>query len=184
MFLRSLPYRLPWNFEIAMIALVFYSMGYVTQIYDLAEVLADSLTAAIVFLVALAGCLIAGWFNGPIDMNMGVVGTPALLYLGGLSGGVICIILAMRAPRLQLIILLAQNSLVILVLHITVLQGMMRVGILTLGNTFVTTVPDTWAYSLSVTVITIAVCLLVSRPLRRYLPWTIGMYEPARAASP
>jgi acyltransferase len=182
-FLHALPYRLPWNFEIAMVALVFYTMGYMTQIYDLAGALADSLTAAIVFPVALACCLIAMWLNGPIDMNMGVVGTPALLYLGGFAGVVVCIILAMRTPRLQLIILLAQNTLVILVLHSTILLGMKRVSILILGNTFVITVSDTLAYSLGATTVTIAVCLLVSRPLRSYLPWIIGMHDPARATS-
>ena len=176
--LHLCPFRLPWNLEIAMAAIVFYAMGYLSKTLHLTNFLARDSNALLAFPVALAVCIGIVLVNGPIDMDNGVLGRPEFYYLGGLGGIVACIIIAMRMPYSRVVSFIAKNTLAILAMHSPLLFLLRKTA-----NHFwglgIQGVSHILTYTVSATVISITMALLVSIPLRAYAPWTLGLRSPS-----
>jgi fucose 4-O-acetylase-like acetyltransferase len=172
--LLLLPFRLPWNLEIAMMAVVFYAAGHAVREWDLNALLRRRTTASVALALGSACFALAVFLNGPADMNMGRIGLLPLFYLGGMAGILAAIVLAQRVPRFTFVEVMARNTLVILGLQLPLYDGLKRIFLGALETRF-QGVSDTWMYSVTATTIVISICLLLARPLRRFVPWAVGV---------
>jgi len=116
LFALSIP-RLPWNLDVALCALVFYSAGHA---WGSREVTADSIPwigrlisclifAAIVYWVSL--------WNGRVDMNCRGFGNPLLFYIGAFSGIIAVSFIAKSLSHVRWLVAVGIASVVIFPMH-------------------------------------------------------------------
>jgi acyltransferase len=172
-------YRLPFGLLPAMIALLFFQAGYYFRRFAVSDRIpqrAGGILLALLFVVSLAAPL-----NGAVgiaDMN---VNQPLLFLLFAFNGILMSVLFVQRAGVLSgLLALVGRHSLAILVLHMLVIKSV-KVGFLVVfGVDFAT-----MEYSLLLGLAVLAISTLVMIPciyvIDRWLPFTLGRFNVARA---
>lgn len=109
--------RLPWSADVALIAVVFYGAGFLTQqrLQTNAMPAEGRLVAAILLLLGIN--LGLGFRNGPIDLNLNDIASPLLFYPAAFAGIAFFVLLARRLPPSRTAAWLGRNTLLILALH-------------------------------------------------------------------
>jgi acyltransferase len=172
-------YRLPFGLLPAMIALLFFQAGYYFRRFAVSDRIpqrAGGILLALLFVVSLAAPL-----NGAVgiaDMN---VNQPLLFLLFAFNGILMSVLFVQRAGVMSgLLALVGRHSLAILVLHMLVIKSV-KVGFLVVfGVDFAT-----MEYSLLLGLAVLAISTLVMIPciyvIDRWLPFTLGRFNVARA---
>jgi acyltransferase len=172
-------YRLPFGLLPAMIALLFFQAGYYFRRFAVSDRIPQrvgGILLALLFVVSLAAPL-----NGAVgiaDMN---VNQPLLFLFFAFNGILMSVLFVQRAGVLSgLLALVGRHSLAILVLHMLVIKSV-KVGFLVVfGVDFAT-----MEYSLLLGLAVLAISTLVMIPciyvIDRWLPFTLGRFNVARA---
>jgi acyltransferase len=163
-----LGFRLPWNFDLAGAALVFFGLGHLLQ----KEQLPSKKILGWVGLLVLPGWVLLVWLNGPVDMNTMQFGRLWLFYLGAGAGIFLTVALSHWVPNNRLSCWLSANTIVIFPLHQLMFSFFNGVFVLVLGLplAFKTTLFASILYSS----LAIALCVPVAYLIRRYAPFMIG----------
>ncbi|MDQ0207168.1 acyltransferase family protein [Alkalicoccobacillus murimartini] len=111
---------LPWSILVALTAIVFYGLGYLTKhVWSTISWPFVIPAVSLLFFVTY----VAHTFNSErIDMRGNVYGEVWFFYLGAIAGAVAIILLAHKLARFNFLVYLGQFSIVILVLHFTALN--------------------------------------------------------------
>ncbi len=165
------PVRLPWGFEIALIALPFYALG---QALALRRTLLSraNLTTALSMLLFAALQFICIAYNGRVDMNFISLENPLLFYLGAFFGIGALSCLASFLPPLNLFERLSDASILAFPLHRTLFSVFSAFG-LWFGCDMQAFKLSMWG-SLSYTVGALLVSVLLLPWVRRCCPMLIG----------
>ena len=166
-----LPLRLPWGFEIALLALPFYALGQILALRD-ALLPRAGLNAVLLLLLFTTLQFICIALNGRVDMNFISLGNPLLFYLGAFSGIGALSCLVTFLPPLSVFSRLADAAILAFPLHRTLFSVFSAFGLLLLH--------DLQAFKLSVwgsvsyTVGALLVSVLLLPWVRRRCPVLIG----------
>ena len=171
---RALPFRLPWNAELALTTVVFFGAGYLMRdtLFKLSRPKPSHAFAA------LSACLLcqalAVRYNGRVDLATVIFGNLFLLYLGAFSGIFFWVVVAMHAPYSRVATSVSVNTDVIFPLHTQVFSLMTAVGVIVFG------LPRRFHDgSLPIAVFYTVVCMVTLTPLggviRRHIPWAVGV---------
>lgn len=166
-----LPMRMPWGFEIALIALPFYALGQACVSGATRQPRIGSNTALLGFFFA-AVQLICIALNGRVDMNFISLGNPLLFYLGAVSGiGALGCLVAFLPP-LSMMNRLADAAIIAFPLHRTLFSLFSAFGLL-LFHDLQAFKLSVWG-SISYTVLALLVSVLLLPWVRRLFPAFIG----------
>ncbi|MEC1449983.1 acyltransferase family protein [Bacillus haynesii] len=111
--------KLPWNIEVALTAIVFYSAGFLLK-NNLKE-MRDRRTLLLTLLLFIAvGCLQT--LNVRVDMRANEYGNMAIFYITSFLGTAGVIFSSFKLEKAKLLQFLGKNSLIILVLHYPVIR--------------------------------------------------------------
>ena len=120
---KFLPFRMPWNAEIALTALFFYGLGYITKRENLISYFDtdEKRYIIILFFVSLFGAVILSLESMPVyDLNY--LGSYAIFtYVSALFGILAMISLAKLINRNTLLEYLGRNTYIILAFHLSAL---------------------------------------------------------------
>lgn len=178
--LWKLPFRLPWSFEIALIAQVFYGAGFFlrnSKHKDFRFGLSSWMACLVICLAVLAFSV---KLNGQVDMNRAIFKNPLFFYSGAFSGIGICLLISKIFPYLGLISRIAREAIIIFSLHL------LAISIITGFAVFILKLPldfiyDYFLIALLYVLITFCMLLPTAAFIRRFFPWMVGR---KRAVSP
>lgn len=166
-----LPVRLPWDVEIALIALPFYALGQTLALRDAWFPRAGLSTVLLLLLfAALQFTCIA--LNGRVDMNFISLGNPLLFYLGAASGIGALACLVTLLPQLSVFARLADAAVLAFPLHRTLFSVFSACGLLLVHDLQAFKL-SAWG-SVSYTVGALLVSVLLLPWVRRCCPLLIG----------
>jgi acyltransferase len=106
-----------WNFDVALIALAFFTAGYIAQgvnISPMAWPVAWRGIAALLVLLMFAAAVV---LNGRVDMNGRAFGTPVWYYVGAFAGIALSAVLANCIANVSFVKILGRASIVIFPVH-------------------------------------------------------------------
>lgn len=109
--------KLPWGIETALIALLFYSAGFMTRTTPPIKLPSQKFWPPIIACITLVIQIIGVQLNGRVDMNNGVYKSLILFYLTAFSGIIFWWIVAKSLPRIKLLSKIASETIVIFPLH-------------------------------------------------------------------
>jgi fucose 4-O-acetylase-like acetyltransferase len=171
---KFLPFRMPWNMEIALTALFFYGLGYITKRENLLSYLEsdEKIYIVVLFFVTLFGAVILSLESMPVyDLNY--LGSYTIFtYMSALFGILAMLALAKLINRNRVLEFLGRNTYIILAFHLSALyflHGIFR----RLGVDFESTMhSDIWAlvYLLSSFLLLLPVIFVINR----YLPFVLN----------
>lgn len=165
-------FRLPWNVDIALTAVVFYGGGYLCKGYVLGEMKSTSWR----WLVMISSLILYVTFsllNRKVALVAGVYGNYAFFYLAAFSGIYFWMELAYVIPASQLLSKIGQNTLTIFSLHLLVFPFI--TAILVYGLKMPSQLKfESASLSVAYVVISILVLLPVSDFINRYVPFVLG----------
>lgn len=173
--------RLPFALDILPVALLFYAIGATAgRSARLPRSIAMGCTAAV--LVAVPWVLLA-WSNGRVDINQLRFGASAWKFLiASLLGSSTVLLASPLAARSTLLRWMGRNTLLILCTHILVFFVLS--GVASLAGLFPPGVKPDAAWAVTVSIISIGLCLPMRWLFVRYAPWALGLRkETARATA-
>jgi acyltransferase len=160
--------RLPWNIDLAGVALVFYGLGQLVKDRQLPP------RSAFAWLMAAALPVWIGsvWVNGRVDMNTMQFGWLGLFYAGALVGILLLVAGVQFLPENRLTRWISENTIIIFPLHQLMFSVFTGVGVrlLNLPPDF----KESLAASLAYTLLALAFSAPTAYLLRRYMPFLIG----------
>jgi len=165
-------FRLPWNVDIALTAVVFYGGGYLSKGYVLGQMKASS-WRWLVMAMGLIFYVTFSLLNRKVALVAGVYGNYAFFYLAAFSGICFWTELAYVIPTSRLLSKIGQNTLTIFSLHLLVFPFI--TAILVYGFMMPPQLKfESASLSVAYAVISILVLLPVSDVINRYLPFILG----------
>lgn len=140
--------RMPWGFEIALIALPFYYFGYLFK-KNIKYLTPKSISLRIILCITFL-CLhyLFQLSNARVDMNAVSFGVPWLFYIGSFLGIIWMYLLSILLPPFALFRKIAQSSIVIYLLHRLFFSIISATGMIFFGeiNIFKSTMTGSLVY--------------------------------------
>lgn len=160
--------RLPWNLDVAGVALVFYGFG---QLIRNIKIPPKTLLG-VGSLIILPAWVYLVLLNGMVDMNTLQFGNGGLFYLNAIAGIVIILAIARLLPASSLSRWLSSNTIVIFPTHQLMFSVFNGISVRLLG------LPTDFKFTLLAsgvfTLLAIACSFPLAIVLRRFTPWLIG----------
>ncbi|MGH9916396.1 MAG: hypothetical protein ACRD63_14045, partial [Pyrinomonadaceae bacterium] len=180
--LKILPFRLPWSIEISLIAVIFYSVGFLAQEQKFFRECPSAIFSLSLFLILTIIQLTSITHNNMVvDMNNGRFGNPFYFFTGAFSGILAWTLIAKYLPEFRLASIVSRETIVIFPLHafvFTLITGF-SVFVLRLPYDFKNnSLPVSFLYM----IVAIAVLIPVARIIRKRAPWVIGAEKPRKIA--
>lgn len=168
---KVLTFRLPWNIEIAFIAIPFFSIG---QLISANRDLIPRPTKLVAFGVICFGMIQLGCIelNGRTDMNFLSIGNPIFFYLGALSGISALGCLVTFIPPIKFVTLVADSAIVAFPLHRTLYSVFSGVAMLLVDN--LQDFKLSPLSSITYTIGALVVSILLMPIIRQWFPSLIG----------
>lgn len=109
-----MPFRLPWNIDVALTAVTFYGTGFIFK--NTIDAISQFAVKRNLFLIIPFFILniLFCFLNGKIDMYENHYGSPIFFYLSALSGTMVFIILSKIIPPNKLLSFIGSNTIIIL----------------------------------------------------------------------
>ena len=165
-------FRLPWNIELSLVAMVFYALGhYLSRSQSFLE-MPGSKHFPFFIVVLLALLVLVTKLNGWVNMNRMAFGNLALFYLGAFSGIGCVILLARIIPKNFISEWLSINTIIVFPLHVIIFNIFTGINVILLG--LASSMKDTLAFSILYIVGAILACIPAAYIIRRFFPWMIG----------
>jgi len=171
-FITKTPYRLPWNADLALIAIVFYGIGYLSKSYIFNDTFIKW-HRWLVVIASLMGYITFTFINSPVSFFAGALGNYFYFFLAALSGILFWTHIARMIKTYPLITAIGQNTLVIFALHLLFFQ------FLTPFFTFVLKIPKSFITESDIgiiiyTIVAMIMLLKISQLINKYTPWLLG----------
>ncbi|SMF07105.1 Fucose 4-O-acetylase [Alteromonadaceae bacterium Bs31] len=167
---KILELRLPWSFDVALVALGFFWLGY--KLKDKIYQFDISLKTAPYWLIF--GLLNIGFFylsERRIDMYQALYGNYAYFYLSAVSGILFYVLLAKIIPTNKFVLFVGANSIILYMLH---MRALTVINFIT-GKLLNVSLPD---HALSLALVTTLLQILILVPvilvINRYFPFVLG----------
>ncbi|WP_028973460.1 acyltransferase family protein [Spirochaeta cellobiosiphila] len=163
--------RLPWGFNISLVSISFYAIGYYSKF--LLEFNIKKSTALLLFILTLVVNIKLSSINGRIDMNGNYYSNIGLFYLNAILGILSVYFISKLINKNKLTLFIGKNTLVIMALHIIIysfLKGIM-VFILRLNYTIL---DGSIVYNLIFVSIALIFLCVISLFLNAFFPLAIG----------
>lgn len=162
-----------WNFDVALVALVFFFAGHAVQNLNLSAVRGNVASRVVVRVGALLLFVLAIKGNGRVDMNGRSFGNPLLFYVGAFAGITLMVEIAKKLDRIAAIKTLGRASIVIFPVH--ALFWLLPSRFFSVISWYATKVTDSEVFvSFVVSVMEIAACLFSYFVLTKWAPSLIG----------
>ncbi len=169
----TLEFQLPWGIDIALTAVVFYSLGYwmMKMTPSKRDNVLRSNTLLIIAVSILACSLAAN--DARIEMGKNLYGSILSFYSGAVSGIYIVTWCCVRIPRSKIMQYLGANTIIILALHTQVL------GLIKYFQQYVMGLPHTFGNKSLIGGLTyLSMQLVILLPImwliNRHFPWMLG----------
>ncbi len=170
-----MPFRLPWNMDVAFSAVLFYGLGYLVKKEQLIDrLISKKLTINIlIFLVTISIGLVFGFHNNTAYTDNYLGDNILFTYISAFSGVIALMTLAKIINKNIILEFLGQNTYVILAFHLSILyilQGLVkRTGIIDFASTQNS---DVWG--LFYMVISIIILIPIIFLLDKYAPFILN----------
>jgi len=172
-------FRLPWNVDIALTAVVFYGAGFLTKRY----VLGDLKTGPYGWVMMLITVMLYGVFsmlNDKVALVAGLYGNYFYFYIAAFSGIFFWMRLSRMIPPVKLLSKIGKNTLTIFALHLLVFP------FLTAVQVYIFRIPagvkhESVLLSLAYAIVSIFILLPVSDLMTKRLPFLLG--QPLKSRS-
>lgn len=166
-------YRLPWNLDLALTAVVFYGIGYLTKNYILTN---NSTKFYRWYFVSfsLAIYLIFSQLNEKVNFINGKYGNYFYFYLASLGGIFFWIYIARMIPSNIIIKSVSQNSLVIFALHLLIFPLITGFGIYVLNLPRDLLTEKSIIIALLYTLITMIILIPLGILMTKFTPIIVG----------
>jgi fucose 4-O-acetylase-like acetyltransferase len=169
----KLPVRLPWNFDLALVGLPFFALGYLAKTYRLDLTFARPRVAMTVLPILLVVNFLAEPHSDHIDLNVGMIGNPLLLLIDGVSGVLLAMAIAVHLPRFRLLEIVGRDALIIFALQ-SLTNVIFEFLLAALMGEAAGPAHGTLPVVAAVVAFNCTACILLAIPIRRYLPWVLG----------
>ena len=169
---QNLKIRLPWNFEVSFIAIVFYGLGYSISRSKAPRIL-NKFAVKLLSILVLGGALfLVVKVNGRVNMNRLIFGNIALFYLGSVCGISLCVLLSQIIPKNKFSGWLSRNTIIIFPLHLIIFHVFTGIGVImfNLDRSF----RDSMICNILFVLGGVVVCIPTAYIIRKFLPWMIG----------
>ena len=169
---EKIVFRLPWNVELSLMAIIFFSLGHYCCRSQFLQSIAD-IKLKMFISAGLVGILFfVVKINGWVNMNRMVFGNLALFYIGAFSGIGFTILLSQMIPKNVIAQWLSINTIVIFPMHLVFFNIFTGTGVILFGldHDF----KNSLAFSILYIVGAILACLPVAYIIRCYVPWMVG----------
>ena len=173
-FFHSLiPFRPPWNMDLSIVSLFFYSLGHlVAQASDRNSQLTMTPYRMVLLLIGTAALLYLANKNGRVDMAFMVFRDPLLFFLNACIGVALLLVLSFSIPVTLGALFLSKNTIILFPLHPIFFSIFTGIGMI------VFTVPHDFQISYYWSVIytcgAIAFCYPISIIFTKFFPFVIG----------
>jgi acyltransferase len=167
--------RLPWNIEIALVALVFFSLGYICKNKNIIEkILFDSS----LYNLGIAGSLLILLslivkFNGHVRMSGMIFGNPLLFFVASIVGIFAAIYLCHILPKNIALEWISKNSIIIFPLHPILFSLFTGIGITLFHRPY--DFKEHLIYYFGYVFTALIICIPISLLIRKYTPVLIGL---------
>ena len=169
---EQIKFRLPWNVELSLVAIVFFSLGhYLCRFQFFQELTHRKLKVFVCAVLVGVLCFIVN-INGWVNMNRMIFGNLALFYLGAFCGIGLTILLSQMIPGNFGTEWLSLNTIVIFPMHIIIFNIFTGIGVILFGLNH--NFKNSFIFSILYIFGAILVCIPVAYIIRRYFPWMIG----------
>ena len=164
--------RLPFALDVLPVALFFYACGALAgRSVSLPQSALKGCALAVLLLVPW---LLLAWSNGRVDINQLRFGASAWRFiLAALLGTAVVLLASPLAARSALLCWMGRNTLLILCAHILIFFVLS--GVAAVAGLFPAGSKPGLAWALSVSVISIVLCVPLRVLFLRYAPWALGM---------
>jgi fucose 4-O-acetylase-like acetyltransferase len=169
-------YSFFWNLDVAPIALVFYTAGYILQKEKLMDKLLAVPSRWAVLLSALLIFIISVGLNGRVDMNGRAFGNLLLFFSGAFSGILLMLEASKRYAAIVFLRSLGKASIVIFPTHLLLSNLPYRIIPTLNWYTFRITHSEIIA-AVTTAIIEITVCLPIYAAILRWAPFLIVQYK-------
>ncbi|WP_157871799.1 acyltransferase family protein [Gloeothece verrucosa] len=169
--ISSTPYRLPWNADLALVAVVFYGVGHLLKPYIFSDVFMKSHRWP-VMIISLICYLTFSTLNSKVVFIGGVLGNYLYFFMAAFSGIIFWLYIARLIKPYSLLTAMGQNTLVIFSLHLLVFPFL--TAALVYGLKISETALKTDFVALIYSIIAIILLIKVSQIMQKYTPWLLG----------
>lgn len=172
--------RLPFALDVLPVALLFYAIGAVAgRSVPLPRTVLVGCTAAT--LVAVPWALLA-WSNGRVDINQLRFGTSAWKFLtASLLGTLVVLLASPLAAQSAVLRWIGRNTLLILCTHILIFFVLS--GVASLAGLFPSGTKPGALWAITVSIISITLCVPMRWVFLRHAPWVLGVRGEAAGAA-
>lgn len=166
--------RLPWNAELAMIALVFYGGGFgaarITTLKNAKSIPIPIRVGAIGLLTGFLCIIVA--LNGSVNMNRMTFGNWPLFYMGAACGIMLILLVSQLLENSVIARWLSENTIIIFPIHKIAFNVFTGIGVVIfkLSPAFKDTIFFSLVFTAGALVATVPFAFMV----HRYLPWMAG----------
>jgi len=168
---NSLHIRIFWSFDIALVATVFYGVGYLLK-DQIFKFFGEKPNILIFIFLGLVGVLIAN-LNGYVDMNGNTYGNYFYYFIGGIVGISFCLTISKYFERVKIINFLGKNSLIIMALHNIALSFIK--AILVFGFSFsLDGVGNSLFWSVSIAIAVMVALIPAILFINKFMPFILG----------
>lgn len=170
--------RLPWNMEIALMALPFFAAGHLGRSHVIKWIQMSKFERLTLGVLFMALNYLGSLSNGFVDLNGRVYGDYLLFFMNGITGIAGVIFLATLIPNWGVFKFYGRNTLAILGFHGFATLFVVRVAALVYGSSVWALVPLEWV-GLMVSIGIFIVLAPVIWFCNRYVPWIVGKQKKA-----
>lgn len=168
-----MPVRLPWAFDVALTATVFYGAGFLFCALRPTGFTVGRAGGAGWLVLSLGVVALCTWLNTRVDMNTNRYGNVFLFYLGAFGGIAGCAALAMWIGKSTVLEYLGRNSLIIFAFH-SVGSSFAKAPVHFLFKTPIETTHGSLAWALVFAAGSVLFTIPVIEIINRFFPFLIG----------
>jgi acyltransferase len=168
--------RLPWNFELSLVAVVFLGFGHLASKIEFKKVgVIFSVLHCIAIALMFAVLIISVNKNGYVSMSDMIFGNLSYYYFGAFSGIGLVIYLSFLIPRNKILEWISFNSIIIFSLNLLIYTSFTGIGVILFNFDPDFNEKNMMPWSFIYTIGAIMICVPTSYLIRHHFPWIIGL---------
>jgi len=169
---KETSFRLPWNIDLSMIAIVFLWLGNKSSKLENVKVFDNKLFLLVSLLLLTAiSCVIVN-INGYVNMNRMIFHNLFLYFIGAFSGIGIALVVSKLIPINIISVWLSKNTIIIFPMHKIIFNIFEGIGVVFFGMSLGFK-SDTF-FAVCFVIGALIGCIPVSIIVYKYFPWIIG----------
>jgi fucose 4-O-acetylase-like acetyltransferase len=110
--------KLPWSFDVALSAVVFYGAGYLCKVYKPDNLLINNRNKIFILLTLIPVSFIISQINSGVEMSLNIINNYVLFYIAAFTGIFCWLIISFWLKNSKILSYIGKNSLIIFALHL------------------------------------------------------------------